>query len=150
MNRKLHRLIAMPARQRRLMAQAIVSIAATRLALAALPVRRVRRIFWSLIGARTVAESDKRCSLETVIHLVGVGAKYSPAGSTCLSVALVAQALLQRHGYESQFRIGVKRSAEGVFAAHAWLERDGRVIVGGPLALVQDYKPLPDVEGLLA
>jgi len=71
-------------------------------------------------------------------------------GSTCLAVALVAQSLLMRHGYESSFRIGVRRSEDRAFAAHAWLEREGRVIVGGPQSVVATYKALPDVEGLIA
>lgn len=149
MRRILHKLVAMSGAERRLVLQAMIGVAAARLALLAFPVRRVRRMLWFLLGVNRGTRDGQRCSFEAVVHLLNVGARYSPAGSTCLSVALVAQALLRIHGYESQFRIGVKRAVDGAFAAHAWLERDGHAVIGGPDALIKDYKPLPDVEALL-
>jgi hypothetical protein len=49
--------------------------------------------------------------------------------STCLVKALAASKLLARHGYKSTLHIGVKRTDE-VFEAHAWVEHDGRPIIG--------------------
>jgi len=56
---------------------------------------------------------------------------------TCLSRALALQVLLSRHGFSSRLWLGVQRdtvgaAARGPLRAHAWLEHDGRAIIGGP------------------
>jgi hypothetical protein len=147
---KLRKLVALRPKQMLLLATATVLVGATRVALLVLPVRRVRRIVHGLVGRRAGLRPEKRASLEELIRFVTLASQCSPVGSTCLAVALVAQSLLMRHGYESRFCIGVRRSEDRAFAAHAWLERDGRVIVGGPPSIVATYKMLPDVEGLIA
>jgi hypothetical protein len=88
----------------------------------------------------------RRASEARIVRAVGAAERRSPVGSTCLATALAAQALLARHGYAASLRIGVKRSASGEFAAHAWLVREGRVIVGGPAEAIGDYTPLPEME----
>jgi len=65
--------------------------------------------------------------------------------ATCLTRALAAQALLARHGIGSRLHIGVARDKRGVLAAHAWLERDGVVILGGD-ELSSGYTVLPGEE----
>lgn len=54
----------------------------------------------------------------------------------CLTQALAAHVLLVRHGaHQVELQIGVKRPSDGTFRAHAWLERKGRVLVGGETSL---------------
>ena len=54
-------------------------------------------------------------------------------GSTCLADALVVEAMLRRHGHAAVVKIGVKhpQSSERSLEAHAWVECDGVVVVGG-------------------
>ena len=69
-----------------------------------------------------------------------VAGKVCPAGA-CLAEALTAQCLLGRGGHDAALRIGVTPAdAVPPFAAHAWLEYAGRIIVGGEVA--QAYRPL--------
>jgi hypothetical protein len=50
----------------------------------------------------------------------------------CLTQALAAYVLLSRRGSsDARLRIGVKRRPDGSLDAHAWLERDGIVLIGG-------------------
>jgi len=42
---------------------------------------------------------------------------------------LAASRLLAQNGYKSTLHIGVKRT-DDVFEAHAWVEYDGRAIIG--------------------
>lgn len=51
--------------------------------------------------------------------------------TTCLYRALGSYALLRAAGQEVRFVIGV-RKVRGQLQAHAWLEREGRTIVGAP------------------
>lgn len=61
---------------------------------------------------------------------------------TCLSNALAAQALLGRYGHPSILRIGAALT-DGNFTAHAWVEHDREVVVGGPESVVRQYTPFP-------
>jgi transglutaminase superfamily protein len=71
-------------------------------------------------------------------------------GATCLTQALAAQVLLSRRGYASRLRIGVAHAPGDGLRAHAWLESDGLIVLGG--APVEAYTPLsaaaPDGEDL--
>jgi hypothetical protein len=61
----------------------------------------------------------------------------------CLTQALVAQRFLRQRGYDTTLRIGVAKDGRELLA-HAWLEREGRVIIGGGASPVR-YKPLAPV-----
>jgi hypothetical protein len=49
--------------------------------------------------------------------------------ASCLPQALAAQVLLTWYGYASRLHIGVV--LEGRFEAHAWVECNGSIVVGG-------------------
>jgi hypothetical protein len=51
--------------------------------------------------------------------------------SNCLVQALVAEQLLANAGYSSLLKFGVARTENAGLSAHAWIECDGRVLVGG-------------------
>ncbi len=61
---------------------------------------------------------------------IAVAGKYMP-GTTCLSLALAAQRMLNREGYPAHLHIGVAKDHTGSFGAHAWVESDGRIVIGG-------------------
>ena len=50
-------------------------------------------------------------------------------GTTCLVEALVADAMLRRHGHRATLRVGVRHGAP-LLDAHAWVESDGSVVMG--------------------
>lgn len=50
-------------------------------------------------------------------------------GAKCLADAFTAQVMLARRGVTSELKIGVKKEGDAL-DAHAWLEREGRCIVG--------------------
>lgn len=62
-------------------------------------------------------------------------------GASCLTQALATQVILGRLGCVTGLRLGVGRDAAGAFAAHAWLERDNRIIIGA--APAAQFTPLP-------
>lgn len=62
----------------------------------------------------------------------------------CLTQALAARYLLSRGGVSSVLRIGVARQG-GDLQAHAWLEREGAVIIGGDQSPTE-FQPLSGAE----
>ena len=133
-----------------LFTQALCGTVLTRAALRVLPLPRVRRLVRRYFRAASPLPRARRALAAQAVWAAVAAGRRSPLGTTCLATALVAQALLQRHGYEAKLRIGVGRELDGAFIAHAWLEREGKVIVGGPAEMVAAYAPLPEMEHLIA
>ena len=75
--------------------------------------------------------STPRYRMRTAWAAQAVGRRLLPEGP-CLTQALVLQYLLLRRGDDStELHIGVTKSDEEGLQAHAWVERDGRVLIGG-------------------
>ena len=70
-------------------------------------------------------------SVKTASHLLG---------SSCLANAISGQILLSKYNHPSRLRIGVFKDDK--FEAHAWLEVEGRVVLG---ETEREYTPIYDV-----
>jgi hypothetical protein len=49
----------------------------------------------------------------------------------CLTQALVIKLLFRRRKYPAQLQIGVAKQNDGTLSAHAWVESDGEIVIGG-------------------
>jgi hypothetical protein len=125
--------------------QAALVVVVVRLALTVLPSRAVMRATLGL--QRRPPRGDPRGERPTdrIAWAVRVVSRRVP-GATCLTQALAAQALLARAGRPSHLQIGVRRDEQGAFRAHAWVEAEGRVIIGG--GGLDRYTPLPHLSQL--
>ena len=74
--------------------------------------------------------SRKDFSEEELVWSVEVASRYIPK-ATCLAQALTTQFLLQQAGHQARLHIGVTESEEGGIKAHAWVESQGRILIGG-------------------
>jgi hypothetical protein len=68
-------------------------------------------------------------SPERVAYLVDLAARYCLWKPTCLERSLTLYRLLRKMGVEARFVVGTKVPPAG-FAAHAWVEHNGRVLGG--------------------
>lgn len=113
--------------ERRMLVRVGLRLVATRVALAVLPYRTVAAHY-----ARPVREvgarAEHRRSGLWAVRVVGprvLGAR------PCLAQALVAERVLRQAGAAPTVRIGVAQDADGPLRAHAWVECDGDIVVGG-------------------
>ena len=108
------------------------------------------RLGLSLIGFQSLRAALQRRSpsrnrpRDRVVWAVNAVARRVPA-TRCLAQALVMHALLHRHGHASTLKIGVRlvdRALHDVpLDAHAWVECDGRVVIGA-VADLDEYAVL--------
>ena len=64
--------------------------------------------------------------------------------ATCLTQAIATLILLKLKNYPGTLRIGVARNNEERFEAHAWIESEGIVVIGGSkTSLYEKYSLLP-------
>lgn len=64
-----------------------------------------------------------------IVWAVSAAARRVPK-ATCLTQALATQIMLGRRGHRTTLQLGIMKSEAGKMDAHAWLERDGQVVIG--------------------
>src|SRR5262249_39996878 len=127
---RLRKFAALSPAERRLFLGAVSLMAAVRVGLWVLPFARIRGAVSAFGRPRARRGGDPPAG--RIVWAVAAAAPLVPR-ATCLVRALAAQALLARRGYATQLRLGAAGGAGRPFEAHAWIERDGRVLVGGPV-----------------
>lgn len=132
--------------QYRTLFRAIALLTMVRCSMRVMPFRKLL----SLVRERT---GDGRRVSETAITPEVVGwavdraARVLPGLSTCLAKALTASILLAGSNSKANLQIGVAHEENGEFAAHAWVEVDGHVVIGSVPGL-ERFKPLPSLEAI--
>jgi hypothetical protein len=66
-----------------------------------------------------------------LVWAVSTAGRFVPGASHCLTQALVGHVLLTRRDYASTVCFGVVPKSEAGFMAHAWIEHNGGVVIGG-------------------
>jgi len=126
---KLHKFFLLSPTERRLLLKSTLLLAVIRLGLWLLPMSVQRSLLARLGRLSPVSSFGSTSLVDQITWAVTVAAGYVPR-ATCLTQALAAQALLRREGIPTDFRLGVAMDHNGKFQAHAWVERDGQVILG--------------------
>lgn len=140
----LFRFARLEARARLLLCQTALLLSAIKLGLALFSFQTLRR---KLAQFSQKSISQTPVPVETIVWAIEVASRYIPGGAQCLTRALAARVLLSRQGYASQLRIGVAKDEIGQLEAHAWVEREGRAIVGG-LKDGERFVPFSDLKEL--
>jgi hypothetical protein len=115
-------------------------VALIRIALSLFSYRLLHRLLRQKVS-RMSFDIDKA---DRIVWAVGSSSRLVPRAS-CLTQALAAEFMLARAGFRSQIRVGVAIHEEGKFVAHAWLVREGRVVMGGTAEEIQRYAMLVDL-----
>lgn len=123
--RPARRLAALSPERRLLVVKSLGLVSATRLALSLAPFGRLRTLLRRLERPPTTDRPPE----DELAWAVSRVSRYVP-GATCLTQALALQAWLVHHGYRPDLRIGVTKE-DGRLHAHAWVESEGRTLIGG-------------------
>ena len=109
------------------LARAAPWVLTTRLALGVVPWKRLS----SALGAGRLrgGAPDLERARDTIWAVHAISRRVLP-DRPCLTQALVARRLLRDCGVDSTLRMGAVRRPDGDISAHAWLEHEGRVILG--------------------
>lgn len=120
--------------------EAMLRLAVARFLVAAIPLRRWRRLLGPLRGPTNAAAQPHPAAL-VLARAVDRGAARLPFKSKCLPRAMALHAMLRRRGLPSVLVIGVlDPSQRGTIEdLHAWVESGAAVIIG---ALEEPFHPL--------
>lgn len=142
---RLHKFLRLSSIDRQLLINAAVLLTAIRLGLWLLPFETLQRLLARMIQTPSKLDSIYRVSIDKVAWAVSVASRYMPGKVKCLARALATQILLGQVGHHAQVRIGVAKSEAGLLEAHAWVESQGRVVIGN-LKDLGRFTPLPNLE----
>lgn len=87
-----------------------------------------------------VYSQPKNSSVEELKWAIEAVSRRVP-GCNCLVQGLAGARLLRSYGHPAELKIGVSRF-DGSFDAHAWVELDERVVLGGSDS-ARNFQPLP-------
>jgi hypothetical protein len=122
-----------------------IAVCFVRATLWVLPFRRVLRSVERLSLRRPVRPAKSRFSTTQLAWAVQAVSKRILPDRPCLTQALALLLLLRRQGFPAELRIGVRQSGADRLDAHAWVESDGRIVIGRVVDL-PEYTPLPKLE----
>ncbi len=142
-NGPLSKFLRLPATDRRLLVRSGVALGLARLALWLLPLRTARRFLARVSRPHATSIS----TAERIGWAVSVTSRLVPQ-ATCLPQALAAEALLTQDRHPVVLRIGVVKTDKGRIEGHAWVESEGRIIVGDLDRRHAAYTPLPPLPGV--
>jgi hypothetical protein len=131
----------LPHGERWLLLKAALLLGAIRMGLRLLPFQTLKRLLDSASSSRAAT----KFSSDRIVWAVTAAGRYVLGNGPCLTQALAVQLLLKRRGYPASLRIGVARKGQGELQAHAWVESEDRVVVGG--GDLSEYTPLPELDG---
>jgi len=73
---------------------------------------------------------DNRLPATRIAWAVKAASRYVPAAN-CLPRALATQTMLRQRGYPARIYIGLAKAEAGQLEAHAWVESEGKILMGG-------------------
>ncbi|MDJ0616365.1 MAG: lasso peptide biosynthesis B2 protein [Calothrix sp. MO_192.B10] len=107
-----------------------------------LPFKSLRQLLSKVSQPLNPSQNFYKKDLNKIIRAVNVSSRYMPGGAKCLARALTTQILMNRYGYFPELRIGVAKGEEGKLEAHAWIEYQGKVVIGN-LQDLSRFTPMP-------
>jgi hypothetical protein len=108
--------------------KAAISLILIKAGLSFLPFLKFRRIFHRLTNT-TLTEEKSKAEIDLIVWAVDTAANLLPFELLCLPRALATKFLLRKTS-SLTIEIGIEINPDKSFEAHAWVERNGSIIIG--------------------
>jgi len=127
---QLRKFFALPARNQLFLVKVTCLVALIRVGLWLLPFQSLRQLLSHFSSPVNDAPAASAAGVRRVVEAVKITSRFIPQ-ATCLTRALSVQVLLLRRGYPADLKIGVAKNEDAEFVAHAWIESQGQIVIGG-------------------
>ena len=144
----LSKFLRLPFREKRGLVESFSLMLIFRAGLHLLPFRTLCRWLKRIETPGGPPLSRERDKVAAIARSIGRANKLLGWRDDCLPQALTACLLMKRQGLAANLRIGVKNGSDGQLRAHAWVEHNGDIVVGGIGPNLQSYTPLTALTGL--
>ncbi len=138
--KKVHNFLKRPLPEKKLLLKALLYVWGVKSGLRLLPFKTML----TLIQRVPINSGPTSFALNQLLGAMDTAGRNVPR-ATCLVRAMAGQALLARYGHPTDLRIGVlKDQSEKRVKAHAWLESQGLVLLGGAVGPYTAFPTLGD------
>jgi hypothetical protein len=125
----------LPARERRLVLEAVLTLATARALLAVLPFRHaIRRLGLQHRSNTDAGLTISSAAADPIIGAIGRGIgraqRIVPFRAVCLQQACAAAVMLRRRGLAAEVHFGVTAAGDASMSAHAWSVCGGDIVTG--------------------
>jgi hypothetical protein len=127
--KKILRFLVLPYQNKKLLFQSMFLVFAIRICLWIFPFRWLNKLVSFIDSKGFDNEQLDWVIINDVVRSIRACSRYVPCAS-CFTQALAARTLLRLKGQNTQLKIGVDKEGDDKLAAHAWIEADGRIIIG--------------------
>lgn len=128
MMRKLRKFLNLTPQERKVLFKAFRTLAVVQISLYMLPFQKVWDYYNRQLDAESEIQQDRPCVDEVALAVNRIADVFPK--TECLPRALTVHKMLYDYGYHSKLKIGTRKDEQGVFIAHAWIERFDKVIIG--------------------
>ncbi|MBU7583786.1 MAG: lasso peptide biosynthesis B2 protein [Nostoc sp. TH1S01] len=142
--KRLFKLLQLTNSDRQLLWKTFVLLGLVRLGMRLLSFNTLRKLINKLSKPNPRLE---QISFNKIVWAIDASTRYTPGGAKCLARALTCQVLMTRYGYAPELRIGVMKGEAGNLEAHAWIETQGKVVIGY-LPDLSRFTLLPSLSGI--
>ena len=117
-----------------ILAQATMLLVLLRMALAFLPYLKVRHFVVQTSRPSKYMVDDVDGYQRHLVWAIQLAGRYLLGDKPCLPQALAMQWFLRRQDIKTSLNIGVRKDEHRGISAHAWVEKEGEVIIGGTMS----------------
>lgn len=128
--KKIFKFINLTTKARHLLLKTVILLGLVRLGLWLLPFSTLRQLLDKIRQLSSKSLKATQIEISQIVWAVDLSSRYCFGEVKCLAKALTTQILMSSYGYCSQLQIGVAKSKQGNLEAHAWVENEGKVLVG--------------------
>jgi hypothetical protein len=121
--------LKLPFAEKVLYAEALPVVVLIGLIVRLVPFRFIRKSFVKRLSSERVSTTADLDEIQKIVRSVDFFSRYHPFAS-CLTRSLSALLLIKFNGEHAILKIGVAKDEQEAFKAHAWLESNGRIIIG--------------------
>jgi hypothetical protein len=121
--------LKLPLAEKVLYAEAFPVVVLTGLILRVVPFRFLRKSLVKRLSTNTLTRPADLAEIQKIVRSVDFFSRFHPFAS-CLTRSLSALLLIKFNGEHAILKIGVAKDEDESFKAHAWLESNGRIVIG--------------------
>lgn len=125
------KLLKLPNQEKWLLGQTCIVLGASRLGLRCLSFHTLHHLIDKLSNRLIQANGTRELTPEQIISAVETSTYYMPGQPQCLSRAITTKIILAVYGYHCNLKLGVMKTPMSSLEAHAWIEYEGNVVIGG-------------------
>ena len=128
--KRLRKFLNLTNGDRYLLISTFILLSLVRLGLFLLPFKTLQKLLSAISQIKTKSNEVDLTNLGKIVGSVNLSSRYMPLGVKCLARALTTQVLMSQYGYLPQLKIGVAKGEQGKLEAHAWVEYQGKLVIG--------------------